>query len=101
MPENPPGRPYREPDSSTYEGRVGANLRQLRLRKYARLDDFVGALAEHGLEVGKTAVSQWELGERLLKFRDIPVVCEVLGVTPNDLIVPLQGKRSWKPKTLR
>lgn len=85
------GRPYREPDDSSWEGRFGANLRQLRLRYFKRIDDFVVALSSYGLTIGKTAVSQWELGERIPRLVDVPVICQALGVTPNSLILPFRG----------
>gem|GEM_PF-381233 len=41
-----------------------------------------------GLNVEKNTVQEWEAGTRSIKDTQIKIIAEVLGVTPNDLILP-------------
>ena len=84
------GRHVREPDVSTYRGRFGANLRELRLRKFATQDDFVETLRQYDelATVTKTTVSGWELGERIPDLDLWPIIAEVLGRKPRALAPP-------------
>ena len=80
------GRKPLEADESKYEGRIGANFRRLRVRKFPDQETFAAALCANGLEVSQQAVSQWELGKRFPKLPDLLIIATTLGCSPSSLI---------------
>lgn len=69
------GRPPEDLDTSTWQGRVGARLRELRLR--------AGLSTQEAAEsVGRTvaAWNAWERGTRNLPVELLPEIAETLGV---------------------
>jgi len=67
----------------------GEKIAQLRkgLKEKTSQRKFAEMLQLSGLDVAKNTVQQWEAGERSIKDTQIKIIAEVLGVTPNDLIL--------------
>lgn len=86
-PEKPArGRPPRDPDLKTYEGRIGFRIRTLRQQRYKRIPDFVDALRMNGVNVKSNCISQWELGDRMPRITELWAIANTLGVTLNTLV---------------
>ena len=82
----PVGRKPRDPDTSTYRGRFGANLRRLREKRFETQDNFVDALKKRGFASHKMTVSGWENGNRLPALDILPIIAETLQVSVRSLL---------------
>ena len=74
------GRKPKEPDLTTFRGRVANRLRELRVRKYRHQDDFVNALSLRGVNITKATLSGWETGYRTPAIDLWPIIADALGV---------------------
>lgn len=72
------GRPLKDYTPESYRQFWGLNFRNLRTKKFDGQDDFVDALAQHGLEVTKGTVSHWERGFRLPSIEQLPYIAMAL-----------------------
>lgn len=85
--ESPVMSPARkEPDTSTYSGRVGKKIRELREAKNLTLKDVVERLNALDVEIKLAAYSHWELGQRQIDWDAIPAIAECLGVSIRKLL---------------
>lgn len=80
------GRPPKEADLSTYRGRFGANLRRLRQKRFATLDEFADALGEHIEQPPVATIARWERGERIPDLELWPIIADLLRVKPRNLL---------------
>ncbi len=72
-------RPPKEPDTSTYNGRVAARLRELRAKRGLSVEALMDNLAQHGLTVNRSLVYAWENGSKLVHPNHYPAIAAALG----------------------
>ncbi|MFH5806433.1 helix-turn-helix domain-containing protein [Alienimonas sp. DA493] len=82
------GRPPKEPDLTTYAGRLGARLRGLREKRGWTVEEFRERLHEAGLSVRGGTVRSWERGDRTPPAETFPHLAATFGVAPGDLLPP-------------
>ena len=82
------GRPPKEPDLTTYAGRLGARLRALREERGWSVEQFRDRLEAAGLGAAAGTIRNWERGDRTPPAESFPFIASVLGVAPGDLLPP-------------
>ena len=85
--ESPVMSPARStPDESTYSGRIGKRIRDLREAKRITLKEMVELLADHGVEVSVTSLSHWEIGRAKIHLDAMPAIALCLGVDTHKIM---------------
>lgn len=90
----PPGsrrvspRSEKEPDTTTYSGRVAARIRMLRKRAGMTREQFHAALAKHGLTVALSNVYAWENGNKGVNPDHYPAIAKALGCKSTRSLLP-------------
>lgn len=82
------GRKKKEPDLSTYSGRVAARLRALREGKRLSPEDMVDRLGERGIRLTITSYYRYESGTHSLPLDYLPDVAHVFGMTVRAFLPP-------------
>jgi len=82
------GRRKREPDLTTYAGRVAARLRSLREEKGWTVEELVKRLQKAGLAVEAPTLYQWENGHRSVALEHVPALAAVFGKTVRAFLPP-------------
>lgn len=75
------GAPRVEPDASTWRGRFGIRLKELRERKKLTTPELAEALG-----AGVVTVYEWERGLKTPNVDRLPDIAAALGVKPSDLV---------------
>lgn len=69
----------RQPDTSTYSGRVAARIRELRKNRRMERSELHAALAQHGVKVSMPALYAYENGNRPVNPDHYPAFAKALG----------------------
>ena len=77
----------KEPDESTYSGRVAKRIRELREAKGLTGGDVADKLTLAGFPMTQGAYSHWETGRVKPQWDAIPSLAKILGV-PIRLLIP-------------
>lgn len=80
------GRPPKEPDLTTYAGRLGARLRALRTERGMTVADVREALAGRSVAVTEDTVRAWERGSRSPSLENIQPLAATYGVSADDVL---------------
>jgi hypothetical protein len=72
-------RTPKEPDASTYNGRVAVRIRELRNKRGQAVDEFLQALEQQGLTVNRSLAYAWENGSKLIHPNHYPAIAAALG----------------------
>ena len=70
----------KEPDLSTYAGRVAARLRQLREKAGLSVKETVEKINMAGYAITEMAYYSWENGNRQINLNAIPALAKTLGL---------------------
>ena len=84
LPAMPPAR--KEPDTSTYSGRVGKRIRDLRESKGMTLKQVVEHVNQYGFDIKVAGYSLWELGQRQVDLDALPAIADCFGVAIKKLL---------------
>lgn len=77
----------REPDTSTFSGRLGANLRRYRKRAGLSQEALATRLRDdYGLDITSQSLSHYETGKRSMQVDDLPAFAQALGITVRRLL---------------
>lgn len=73
------GRRKKEPDLSTYAGRAGARLRELREAKGWTVEQLAQKVNAEGFPVSEPGIYHWENGGSAIALEAVPVLARVFG----------------------
>ena len=81
---------HTDPDESSYTGRFGARLRELRLSAGMSVEELAAAIAKNNTSRHKSpdarAIYQWEQGLRAPRFDLIPAIAKSVNVSTSKLL---------------
>ncbi|MFH5806044.1 helix-turn-helix domain-containing protein [Alienimonas sp. DA493] len=80
------GRPPKEPDTTTYRGRLGARLRSLREGQGWSVEELRDRLEAAGLDVTVRTLNGWESGSSSPTVEKYPTIAATFGVTVHGLL---------------
>lgn len=80
------GRSRKEPDMSTYSGRIAARFRELRVQNYETLDEYRLVLDRHGLQIPLQTLYKYEQGTTNINPDYYPVIAKSLGKTVRSFL---------------
>jgi len=72
-------RPRKEPDTSTYPGRIAARLGELLARKGWTISEAAERITAAGEPISEAALGYYLRGERELPLRYVPVIAQIFG----------------------
>ncbi len=70
-----------EPDMSSYAGRCGQRMRELRLRSKLSAHEVAKVLSKKGIRATYGAVYRWERGESDPPLNALPILAEIYGLS--------------------
>ena len=73
--------------NSTYEKRLGANIRTLRKKRGLTQDQVSAQLQVLGCDITRSAYAKLEVGQRHIYADELKLLCEVLHVSFDELFV--------------
>ncbi len=73
--------------SLEYDKKVGQRIRQLRLARGLSGEQLAARLQLNGCNISQTTVSKIELGNRHIYPAEIKALCDIFGVSLDDLLV--------------
>ncbi|MFB6320792.1 helix-turn-helix domain-containing protein [Saccharicrinis sp. FJH54] len=80
------GRPPKEPDLTTYAGRLGARLRALREERGWSVEEAAAALRGASVDVTDKTVRNWERGDNTPTIDKLPGIAATFGVSVDALL---------------
>lgn len=80
------GRPPKEPDRSTYRGRLAARIRSRREALDLTVAQLEARLAAAGTPISSHALYKYETGERPVTADDLPALAKALETSIHKLI---------------
>ena len=80
------GRRPLEIDQSTLRGKIAVRIRRERQKHFSTQQEFLDALAGHGLNVTKGTVSNWESGKHLPDIETLYAIAPLLHKKPHDFL---------------
>ncbi len=76
----------REPDLSTYSGRLSARIRKLRKATGLSTGEAAEKISKHGYDLSETAFRHWENGTRGPRWDAMPALAKTLKVKVREII---------------
>jgi len=83
-------REEKQPDESTYSGRVAARVRYLRVRENLSREQLQAQLKRHGVTVSMPALYAYENGQRSLHPDHFPAFAKALGCKSVRAFLPAE-----------
>lgn len=80
------GRPSKQPDQSTYRGRLAARIRARRESLGLAVADVEARLKAAGTPISSHALYKYETGERPVTADDLPALAKALATSIHKLI---------------
>lgn len=79
-------RPAKQPDRTTYRGRLAHNLRKRREKLDLSVADIEARLQAAGTPISLHAIYKYETGERPVTVDDLPALAKALETTIHELL---------------
>lgn len=79
-------RRQKDPDESTYKGRLGANIRKRREQLGLKPSHVAAAMLEHGVEIGEKSLYAYELGTTGIDLDHLPALAAALNTSIRKLL---------------
>jgi transcriptional regulator with XRE-family HTH domain len=79
-------RRQKEPDQTTYKGRLGANIRKRREQLGLKPAHVADIMREHGADIGEKSVYAYELGTTGIDLDHLPALAAALNTSIRKLL---------------
>ena len=76
----------KEPDISTYSGRIAKRMQRLRLDAEKSVQEVIVSMEKNGYSIGEPAYRHWENGTRPQHVNALPAIAKALGVKLEELL---------------
>ena len=70
-----------------YEHALGQNIRRLRMERNLSQDQLAAQLQTRGCDITRSALAKMEVGQRHIYPDELKLLCELLGVSYEELFV--------------